>query len=73
MNGKVKAKCDRHPNYDPSTKGKDFINDRCGTCKEIADLYDSKTVLEKALKNFERRVVPWQTIRKSIRENPEIK
>jgi hypothetical protein len=60
LNQTVKAKCERHPLYDPSTAGKDYINDRCATCKDILDLYESKLSVEKAVKNFERRAGFWQ-------------
>lgn len=68
LNQTIRAKCERHPAYDPSVAGKDYIEDRCATCKEILDLYESKLLLEKAVKNFERRAGSWQVTRKSIKK-----
>jgi len=67
LNQAIRAKCERHPAYDPSTAGKDHINDRCATCKDILDLYESKLSLEKAVKNFERRAGSWDTSKKSVK------
>ena len=64
LNSTVKAKCDRHPSYDPSTKGKDYIEDRCASCKDILDLYEAKIHLELALKSFERRAEAWMPERR---------
>jgi hypothetical protein len=63
VNQTVKAKCERHPAYDPSVAGKDYISDRCATCKEILDLYDSMLSLDRAVKHFERRATFWQISR----------
>jgi hypothetical protein len=67
MNQTIRAKCERHPDYDPSTAGRDYINDRCATCKGILDLYESKLSLEKAAKNFERRAGFWQRSKRSTK------
>lgn len=64
LNQTIRAKCERHPAYDPSTVGKDFISDRCATCKDILDLYESKIELEKAVRNFDRRAGFWQATKK---------
>jgi hypothetical protein len=63
VNQAVRARCERHPAYDPSTVGKDHIVDRCATCKDIYSLYESKVSLEKAAKNFERQAGFWQANR----------
>jgi hypothetical protein len=70
VNQIIRAKCERHPAYDPSTAGKDYINDRCASCKDILDLYESKLSLEKAVKNFERRAGFWQTSKRSVKATP---
>ena len=67
LNETVKAKCERHPAYDPSTKGKDHIGDRCATCREILEFYESKVSLERAVKAFERRARSWQTLRNAVK------
>lgn len=65
LNRTVRAKCERHSKYDPAIEGKNYILDRCSTCRELLDLYESMISLEKALKNFERRAAPWERVRKS--------
>ena len=67
LNQTIRAKCDRHPAYDPSTEGKDYISDRCATCKDIFDLFEAKLSLERALRNFERRAGAWQTTKRSAK------
>ncbi len=69
VNQTVRARCERHPTYDPSTLGKDQLHDRCSTCKEILFLYEAKLSLEKAAKAFERRAEPWHAQAKPGREN----
>lgn len=60
LNESVRAKCERHPAYDPSEAGKDYIADRCSTCKEIFDVYEAKVSLDRAVKTFLMRVEPWR-------------
>jgi hypothetical protein len=63
LNQTIKAKCERHPLYDPSAAGNDYISDRCATCKDIFELYEAKISLEKAVRNFERRAGAWQSLK----------
>jgi len=65
VNQTIRARCERHPAYDPSTPGRDHITDRCATCRDIFDLHESKLILDRAVKNFERRAESWQAARKS--------
>jgi len=68
LNRTIRARCERHPTFDPMEEGKDYIRDRCATCRELLDLYESKISLEKAIRNFERRATPWETVRKRSRK-----
>lgn len=63
LNESVKARCDRHPRYDPSAPAHSLILDKCGTCKDICELYDAYLGLEKAARLFERRAGAWQNSR----------
>jgi hypothetical protein len=65
LNYKIRAKCERHPTYDPSADENNFLRDRCSKCREILDVYESYLALEKAVKYFERRVAPWEGTRKT--------
>ena len=71
LNSSIRAKCDRHRAFDPSVKGQDYVQDRCATCRDIQDLYDSYLALEKAIKNFERRAGAWESPRPA-RQRPDI-
>ena len=62
VNRTVRAKCDRHPSYDPATVGKDQIIDRCATCWNIHSLYESNLTLDVALREFERRAAAWDVL-----------
>lgn len=66
----IRAKCVRHPSYDPATEGKNHILDRCATCRELRDLYESSISLQKAVRDFERRAAPWEAPRKKAIKLP---
>jgi phage FluMu protein Com len=70
LNQAVRAKCERHPSYDPAAEGKNHILDRCATCRELRDIYESSIALHKAVRDFERRAAPWETSRRRAPKPP---
>jgi hypothetical protein len=58
----VKAKCPRHPRYNPERGGYGAIVGGCSTCREIYLLFEARTKLDVALREFHRRAVPWQRL-----------
>ena len=58
VNSRVVAKCDRHPRYNPEKEGRN-IKGGCSTCYALFDLFISRQKLESAVRDFERRAVPW--------------
>jgi hypothetical protein len=59
-----RAKCSRHPHFDPSAEGFDVIRDSCSTCKDIKYLFEAQVALERATRDFVRRATPWEARRK---------
>ncbi len=60
---RVKAKCDRHPRYNPEREGRGGIKGGCSTCFSLFDLYQARLSLDAAHREFLRRAVPWTRIR----------
>ena len=60
---RVKAKCDRHPRYNPERDGRGGIKGGCSTCFSLFDLHQARLMLDSAHREFLRRVVPWTRIR----------
>jgi hypothetical protein len=48
----VKAKCNRHPRYNPERDGRGGIKGGCLTCFSLFDLHQAKLALEAAQGNF---------------------
>ena len=63
---KVRARCERHPQFDPSHPEGAVLRDRCATCKEIMGLQDAREAFANALRDLERRASAWE-VRKSSR------
>jgi hypothetical protein len=61
----VKAKCPRHPRYSPQRGGYAAIIGGCSTCKDIYSLFEARTKLDPAVREFQRRAVPWQRLPRS--------
>lgn len=57
----VHAKCERHPRYNPERDGRDGIKGGCATCWQLYDLDQARIRLDTAIRDFERRAVPWTT------------
>jgi hypothetical protein len=58
----VRAKCPRHPKYDPSVDDKMHSEPGCSTCSDIRALEASRVALESAARAFERRAYQWKAI-----------
>lgn len=59
LNERIRAKCSRHPRYNPEIDGRGGITDRCAGCYSLYDLYQAKTELEDSVRQFLRRAGPW--------------
>ena len=62
---RVKAKCNRHPRYNPERDGRGGIKGGCSTCFSLFDLYQARLSLDAAHREFLRRASPWTRILRS--------
>ena len=60
---RVKAKCNRHPRYNPERDGRGGIKGGCSTCFALFDLYQARLSLDAAHREFLRRALPWTRVR----------
>jgi hypothetical protein len=56
---RVKAKCSRHPRYNPVKDGRAGIRGGCSTCFSLYDLHQARIALDAAQREFVRRAGPW--------------
>ena len=56
---RVKAKCERHPRYNPERDGRAGIKGGCSTCYSLLSLLQAMQALEVAHREFLRRAAPW--------------
>ena len=56
---RVKAKCGRHPRYNPERDGRAGIRGGCSTCFSLYDLQQARLALDVAQREFIRRAAPW--------------
>jgi hypothetical protein len=56
---RVKAKCSRHPRYNPEKDGRAGIRGGCSTCFSLYDLHQARLALDAAQREFIRRTAPW--------------
>jgi hypothetical protein len=56
----VRAKCPRHPKFDPSVDQNMYSEPGCSVCADLRRLQESRIALEDMIKGFERRVFQWQ-------------
>jgi hypothetical protein len=71
---RVKAKCERHPRYNPERDGRGGIRGGCSTCFSLFDLHQARLALEAAQREFLRRAAPWCRVaqpRSKTRTTPE--
>ena len=62
---RVKAKCERHPRYNPERDGRGGIKGGCSTCFSLFDLHQARLSLDAAHREFLRRASPWTRILRS--------
>ena len=60
---RVKAKCNRHPRYNPERDGRGGIKGGCSTCFSLFDLHQARLSLDTAHREFLRRAMPWTRVR----------
>jgi hypothetical protein len=60
---RVKAKCNRHPRYNPELEGRGGIKGGCSTCITVLDLHQARLSLGTAVREFLRLAQPWKLIR----------
>jgi hypothetical protein len=60
---RVKAKCSRHPRYNPEKDGRAGIRGGCSTCFSLYDLHQARLALDAAQREFTRRATPWTSKR----------
>ena len=60
---RVKAKCDRHPRYNPEKDGRGGIKGGCSGCFALFDLHQARQALDAAHREFLRRAGPWCSVR----------
>jgi hypothetical protein len=72
---RVKAKCSRHPRYNPEKDGRAGIKGGCSTCFSLYDLHQARVTLDAAQREFIRRAAPWARRREARqrRDTAEIK
>lgn len=56
---RVKAKCERHPRYNPERDGRGGIKGGCSTCFALYDLHQARLSLDAAHREFLRKAIPW--------------
>ncbi len=56
---RVKAKCERHPRYNPERHGRGGIRGGCATCFSLYDLHQARLTLDCAHRDFLRKAIPW--------------
>jgi hypothetical protein len=56
---RVKAKCERHPRYNPGRDGRGGIKGGYSTCFSLSDLHQARLSLDAAHREFLRRALPW--------------
>ena len=69
---RVKAKCERHPRYNPEREGRGGIKGGCSTCFSLFDLHQARLSLDAAHREFLRRALPWTRVRRS-RTKPQLR
>ena len=52
---RVKAKCPRHPRYNPERNGRGGIIGNCTVCYSLYDLLEARNKLDSAVREFVRR------------------
>jgi len=67
---RVRAKCQRHPRYNPEKDGRSGIKGGCSTCYSLHDLHQARLRLDSAIHDFVRRATPWTPPAKPPKAKP---
>jgi hypothetical protein len=59
----IRARCPKHPKFDPSLDLRLNSEPRCSTCSDIRLLHSSRLELEEAVRAFDRRAFQWRVSR----------
>ena len=70
---RVKAKCDRHPRYNPEREGRGAIKGECPTCITLFDVHQAKLSLEAAHRELLRTAEPWTPVRQPRGKSRSVK
>jgi hypothetical protein len=54
---RVKAKCNRHPRYNPERDGRGGIKGGCSTCFSLFDLHQARLSLDAAHREFSKKSI----------------
>jgi hypothetical protein len=54
----IKAKCDRHPRYNPERDGRGGIRGGCSACFALFDLHQARLSVDAAHREFLRKSYP---------------
>ena len=65
---RIKAKCERHPRYNPERDGRGGIRGGCSACFSLFDLHQARLSLDAAHREFLRRAIPWTRVRQPRRK-----
>ena len=68
---RVKAKCPRHPRYNPERDGRGGIVGTCTACYRLYDLLEARNKLDAAVREFVRRAGPWAVAREPRKKKPQ--
>jgi hypothetical protein len=68
---RVKAKCPRHPRYNPERDGRGGIVGTCTACYSLYDLLEARNKLNAAVREFVRRAGPWAVAREPRKKKPQ--
>ena len=63
---RIKAKCERHPRYNPERDGRGGIRGGCSACFSLFDLHQARLSLDAAHREFLRRAIPWTRVRRPV-------
>ena len=68
---RVKAKCPRHPRYNPERDGRGGIVGTCTACYSLYDLLEARNKLDASVREFVRRAGPWAVAREPRKKKPQ--
>jgi hypothetical protein len=70
LNERVRAKCSRHPRYNPEKDAVAGIRGGCAACWDIYHVHRSRLELDHAVHEFLRHAAPWIKYRRPRESRP---